>query len=333
MKVLVIGMGSVGRRHVENLLSLGVEVYAFKYRSELSNELSKQYCINIFNSLDKALDSGQDSAVIANRTDQHVSVAIAAAKKGLHLYIEKPLSHNLEGIQELKKIVGIKNLIVEIGCMMRFHPGLKLIYRLLVEKSIGTPYFARAYVGQYLPDWRPNQDYRFSYSAKEKYGGGVLLDLIHELDYLYWWFGTISDVSAFLNHISDLEIETEDVAQILLRFNNGVVAQVQMDYLSPFYRRTCEIVGSKGIITWDYNSGEVILKHQKESESRIFKQTTTFDRNTMFINHMKHFLKRIQNGSEPAVSLEDGIEVLKVALAARKSSKYRMAVRPSEILT
>lgn len=155
--------------------------------------------------------------------------------------------------------------------------------------------------------------------------------MIHELDYLYWWFGSVSDVSAFLDHVSDLEIETEDVAQVLLRFKNGLVAQVQMDYLSPFYRRTCEIVGSKGIITWDYNSGEVMLKLRGGSESRIFNQPTKFDRNTVFIDNMRHFLNRIQNEGEPAVSLEDGIEVLKVALAAHKSSKDRIAVRPSEI--
>lgn len=332
LKVLVIGAGSVGQRHIENLLSLGIEVSVFRYRSNLVDELARHYNINVFRSFNKAIDSMQDAVVIANRTDQHVSTALPAAERGLHLFIEKPLSHNLEGIKELRRIVKKKNLIVEIGCMMRFHPDLKLIHQLLLEKSIGNPYFVRSSVGQYLPDWRPDQDYRHSYSAQLKYGGGVLFDLIHELDYLYWWFGPVYDVSAFLDHVSDLEIETEDIAQILLRFENGVVAQVQMDYLSPFYRRTCEIIGSKGIITWDYNLGEVVLRVRGDPSPRIFNRTTPFDKNTMFIDHMKHFLSIIQNGGEPVVNLEDGINVLKVALAAHKSSKDRIAVRPSEIL-
>lgn len=331
LKVLVVGTGSVGRRHIENLLSFGVEVSAFRYRSEVKGELSKQYGINIFDSIKDAINSSQDAVVIANRTDQHIPVALTAAKKGLHLFIEKPLSHNLKGIGKLKSIAKSKNLVVEVGCMMRFNPNLRLIRQLLVDGAAGIPYFARVCLGQYLPDWRPEQDYRQSYSAKVKYGGGVLFDLIHELDYLYWWFGPVSDVSAFLDHISDLEIETEDIAQILLRFKNGFVAQVQLDYLSPFYRRTCEIVGSKGIIIWDYNAGEVILKIRGKSEPEIFTQPATFNRNAMFLDHMKHFLNIIQNGGEPAIGIDDGIKVLRTALAARKSSNGRRAVRPSEI--
>lgn len=332
LKVLVVGAGSVGRRHIENLLSFGVEVSAFRYRSELRDELSKQYSINVFSSLEEAFNSSQDAVIIANRTDQHIPVALNAAKKGMHPFIEKPLSHNLKGINKLQEITKANNLVVEIGCMMRFHPDLKLIHQLLLEKSIGNTYFVRASVGHYLPDWRPEQDYRHSYSAKLKYGGGVLLDLIHELDYLYWLFGPVSDVSAFLDHVSDLEIETEDIAQILLRFENGIVAQVQMDYLSPFYRRTCEIIGSKGIITWDYNSGEAKLRIRGESGPRVFNRSALFERNAMFIDHMKHFLSIIQDGGKPAVSLEEGINVLKIAIAAHKSSKERIAVRPSEIL-
>lgn len=328
-KIIVIGAGSAGRRHIENLLSLGADVSVFRYRSELSDELMSRYGIKAFKSLDEAIDSGFDSVVIANRTDLHIPVALAAARRGLHLYIEKPLSNNLIGVDELYRTVQEQSLVVEIDCIMRLHPGLKLIKQFLQECVIGKVYFARACVGQFLPKWRPNQDYRDSYSAKSAHGGGVLFDLIHELDYLYWWFGKVLDVSAFLDHVSDLEIETEDVAQLLLRFESGVVAQVQMDYLSPFYRRACEIVGSKGIITWDYNSGKVMLRVQGKEEPEFFTQPINFERNSMFIDHMNHFLNIIQNGGKPFVSLDDGIEVLKLALAARKSSKDRITVRLS----
>lgn len=325
LRALITGAGSAGVRHIENLLLLGVEVSAYRNRSELSSELSENYKIKVFKSLEEALEYGHDAVVIANRTDQHISTALLAAEKGLHLYIEKPLSHKLTGVQELQEIVKSKNLIVEIGCMMRFHPNLKLIHRLIEDDAIGVPYFARACVGQYLPDWRPGQDYRQSYSARAGYGGGVLLDLIHELDYLYWMFGRVKEVSAFIDHVSNLEIETEDIAQVLLRFDSGVVAQVEMDYLSPFYRRGCEVVGNRGIVFWDYNKGEVVLKALGESEPKVFTLPSGFERNTMFIEHMRYFLKRIQNGGDPAVSFEDGINVLKVALAARESSEKGIA--------
>jgi predicted dehydrogenase len=329
-RVLVIGAGSSGRRHIENLLSLGVKVSAFRYRSELNDELTARYGIKVFKSLDEALDSGQDAIVIANRTDQHMPVATTAAQRGIHLYIEKPLSNSLTGINELYRTIQDKALVVEVGCMMRFNPSLKLIKHFLEERVIGQVYFARACVGQYLPDWRPDQDYRQSYSAKLEHGGGVLFDLIHELDYLYWWFGHACDVSAFLDHVSDLEIETEDVVQILLRFESGIVVQVQMDYLSPFYRRACEIIGSKGMITWDYNSGEVTFRLRGESSPKIIKSDEN-DRNAMFVEHMNYFLNRIQSGGMPAVSIVDAIEILKIALAAHKSSINRRAIRPSEI--
>ena len=331
LKVLVVGTGSIGTRHIKNLLALETSVSAYSYRAERTEVLSKKYGIRAFPSVDSAFDFEPDAVVISNRPDQHMETAIAAAERGIHLYIEKPLSNSLKGIDDLKRLSESKALVIEVGCMMRFHPGLRTIKELLERDEIGKPYFARVCVGQYLPDWRPEQDYHQSYSAKSDYGGGVLFDLIHELDYLYWWFGTVSDVSSFLDHLSDLEIETEDVAQILLRFGKGLVAQVEMDYLRPFYRRDCEVVGSKGVIFWDYNSGKVTLKIKGVSEAQVFDLPVSFERNTMFVDHMKHFLNRIKNGGNPAVDLEDGINVLKVALAAHRASENRRAVKPLEI--
>lgn len=332
LKVLVVGTGSIGTRHIKNLLALKTSVSAYSYRGERGKGLSKKHGIRFFPSLESAFDSEPDAVIISNRTDQHMETAIAAAERGIHIYLEKPLSNNMNGIDDLKRLRELKSLVIEVGCMMRFHPGLRSIKELLEKNGIGKPYFARACVGQYLPDWRPEQDYHHSYSAKSDQGGGVLFDLIHELDYLYWWFGPVSDVSAFLDHVSDLEIETEDVAQVLLRFGNGLVAQVEMDYLRPFYRRDCEVVGSKGILSWDYNSGKVTLKTKEASDAQVFDQPASFERNTMFVDHMKHFLNRIKNGGNPAVGLEDGINVLKVTLAAHKASENRRAFRPSEIM-
>ena len=331
LNILVVGTGSIGTRHIKNLLSFNISVSAYSYRAERAGPLAKKYGIRVFPSIESAFDSEPDAVIICNRTDLHMETALSAARRGMHIFIEKPLSNSLEGINELRRLVESKSLFVEVGCMMRFNPGLRTIQELLERGEIGKPYFARVCVGQYLPAWSPEQDYNQSYRAKSDYGGGVLFELIHELDYLYWWFGPVSDVSAFLDRVSDLEIETEDIAQILLRFGSGLVAQVEMDYLSPFFRRNCEVVGSKGIIFWDYNSGKVTLKIKGLSEARVFDLPVSFERNTMFVDFMKHFLNRIKKGGDPAVGLEDGINVLKVALAAHRASETRRAVRPSEI--
>ena len=330
MRVLVIGVGAIGTRHIRNLLSLGTKVSAYCYRTFRAQDLSREFNIHVYNCLEQALDSDQDAVLICNRTDQHITVALAAAARGLHLFIEKPLSHSMEGVERLFMLVRERQLVVEVGCMMRFHPNLLWIRNAIREGFIGQVYFARAVVGQYLPDWRPDQDYRLSYSARHDQGGGVVLDLVHELDYLTWWFGEVEDVAALLRHLSDLEISSEDTAQILLSFRSGVMAEVHMDYLRPNFYRFAEVVGSRGMLTWNSGAGTVTLKRKRE-EVVVHKIPSKFERNSMFVDHMRHFVKRLSDPKEAAVSLAESIHVQRVALAAHLSSKSRAFVRPATV--
>lgn len=328
MRVLVVGAGSIGLRHIGNLLSIGgVEVSVYRYRTVLAEDLKKKFDVKVYDSLEGAFHAKPNAVVICNRTDQHLSVALNAAERGIHLFIEKPLSHSLKGLHRLSMIVQEQKLVVETGCMMRFHPNLLWMKNAICEGFLGDVYFARVNVGQYLPDWRPDRDYRSSYSAKREQGGGVVLDLIHELDYLSWWFGQVEDVAAILGHLSNLEINSEDVAQILLVFRSGVMAEVHMDYLRPQYSRSAEVVGSQGMLSWDYVAGTVTFK-QAKSEEVVHKVPENFDRNSMFIDHMRYFLNRLSAPKESAVSLDESIHVQRVALAAHESSKTRMFVRP-----
>ncbi|MGH9896787.1 MAG: Gfo/Idh/MocA family protein, partial [bacterium] len=201
----------------------------------------------------------------------------------------------------------------------------------LRERVIGEIYYSRVAVGQYLPDWRPGADYRLAYSSRADQGGGVVLDLTHELDYLVWWFGEVEEAAAFLGHVSNLEITSEDVAQILLRFRDGVMAQVHMDYLRPRYYRVAEIVGSLGILTWNDSSGTVTLSRSGEEEI-VHRVSPSFDRNTMFLEHMRCFLNRLSSNGAALISLEEAIRVQRVAVAAHLSCKSRAFVRPSVVL-
>lgn len=330
---LVVGAGSVGSRHIRNLLHLGAKVSVFPYRQNRDDEIrSLGMEIGVVSSLDEGFNEIPDAVVIANRTDQHIGVALAAARKGLNIFIEKPLSHSMVGLDELNELISKQRLVVEVGCMMRCHPNLIAIKRMLDEDVIGRPYFARGVVGQYLPDWRPDTDYRQSYSAHREQGGGVLLDLVHELDLLVWWFGPVVEVAAMLGYDSDLEITTESVAQIGLRFASGLLAQVHMDYLRPIYHRSIEIVGSKGQLTWEDEKGVVTLTVHRVGPKTVSIVPNGFQRNDLFLAHMSHFLSRLRDKTVPAVvPFEDGLRVEEVALSAHRSAVHRTFMRPAAL--
>lgn len=326
LRVLVVGAGSIGARHIRNLLALGVEVMVYRYRRHLLDEWSHEDGVTACSSLEEALDGRPDAVVVCNRTDQHMAIAVEAARRGCHLYIEKPLSHTLDRVDELARLVREQSLVVEVGCMLRFHPNLIALKALLAEGAVGTPYYARAFMGQYLPEWRPSQDYRDSYSAKQEQGGGVVFDLIHEIDYLTWLFGAVSEVSAFVAHLSDLQTDTEDVAEILLRFESGVLAQLHLDCLRPVAGRGCEIVGSGGLVSWDYIAGTVGHQRRGAAEPHVSRVPDGFERNAMFVDAMRHFVDRVRDGGDAAVSLEDGVNDLVIALAIHESARQGRAV-------
>ena len=336
MKILVLGTGSIGKRHIANLLSAGVQVSAYSYRASNggadANPLDSR--VNRVNDLSEALNSDVDAVVVANRTDQHMDVALQAASLKKHMFLEKPLAVSLTGTGELMQLVAQHQLVIEAGFMLRFHPNLLWIRDFLARGDLGDIMHLRAAVGQWLPDWRPGTDHRQGYGAFKATGGGVIFDLIHELDLVYWLFGTVQDVTAMTQVVPCLNIETEGIAQICLRMVSGVLAQVHLDYVRPGYGREMEIVGRHGVLRWDYIEGSVSLQKAGGLSEVVHQVPAQFERNTMFQQHMAHFLKRIRQPQMAAASsLEDSVAVLKVALAAHESSATRCFVRPQALRT
>ncbi len=326
IKVLVVGAGSIGRRHIANLLNLGVEVSCYSYRG------GSVYGAEPVTDLQAALQSDFDAVVIANKTDQHMDVAIRAAYEGKHLFIEKPIATSLAGSEELQNIVQQSSLVVEAGFMLRLHPNLLWIKQSLEQGVLGDVMYLSASVGQWLPDWRPESDYRTSYSAFRNSGGGVIFDLIHELDLVYWLTGEIAEVSAMTRNVESLAIETEAIAQVGLRLKSGVLAQVHLDYVRPAYSRRLEIVGARGILSWDYLSNKVFLTREDGTQELVHSASVGFERNNMFQSHMALFLDRIIGARAVAASpLNESIAVLKIALACHQSAESNCWVVPSEI--
>lgn len=328
MKILVVGTGSIGKRHIGNLLQLGAQVQAFSYRPE-AQTLDPR--VTRVPDLAAALASDIDAVVVANRTDQHMDVALQAARAGKHLFLEKPLAVSLDHSDELMRLVREHGLVVEAGFMLRFHPNLRWIQQHLQGGELGEVMHLRASVGQWLPDWRPGTDHRQGYGAFRATGGGVIFDLIHELDLVHWLVGPVVDVTAMTRTVACLEIETEAIAQIGLRMASGVLAQVHLDYVRPGYGRDMEVVGRRGVLIWDYVKGTVWLERVGAPPSVVHQVPDGFERNTMFCQHMTHFLQRIAQPTLPAVSpLPDAIDVLRLALASHVSSDQRRNVRPQE---
>jgi predicted dehydrogenase len=207
-----------------------------------------------------------------------------------------------------------------MGYNLRYQPGLQLVKSFLDKGRIGRVVSLRVQVGQYLPDWHPWEDYRKGYSARRDLGGGVITDLIHEIDYVRWLGGNVRRVACFADHVSRLEINTEDVAEILLDFESGAIGSVHVDYVQRVLTRGCQIIGDEGTIIWDDSASEVQLFEAKDSEWQTFRQEG-FERNDMYVAEMKHFLDCLEGRDTPVVNVEEGAEVLRIALAAREDAQ------------
>lgn len=318
--VLVAGFGSIGRRHVRNLKALGCNNFVF-YRTRQGTiddeELAQWPAVT---ELQAAMELKPRLAIVSNPSAQHVPVALAAARAGCDLFIEKPLSASLDGCDELAAIVRERKLITMIGCNFRFHPLLLQLRSEVQAGRIGQVVGARAEWGEYLPDWHPWEDHRKSYSARADMGGGVILTLIHPLDYLYWIFGPVADVHARTRAVPSLETPAgEDWADISLRFASGVQAQVHLDYLQrpPVHRLS--VWGDRGRATWDYHAGTLLWEQAGGSRDEL-RVPGTFERNEMYLAEMREFLNCVRTRRQTSVPLMDGVEVLKAALRAKAAA-------------
>ncbi len=292
MKFLVIGGGSIGKRHIKNLETIEAgEIFACDTSPERCRNIEQEFGVKTFTELETALEQKPNAALICVPTSLHLTAALAAAEKGCHLFIEKPLSHDLDGVDKLVETVKQKKLVSLVGCNMRFHPGVALMKKLLDKKSIGKVICARVQAGQYLPDWHPLEDYRKGYSASKALGGGIILDGIHEIDYIAWLMGNACRVGCFAGKISSLEIDTEDTAEILLGFESGAIVEVHLDYIQRAYARTCQIIGEEGTISWDMSEKQVKLYTADSKIWQVFPQAADYDINQMYIDEMKHFYR------------------------------------------
>jgi len=317
--ILVSGFGSIGRRHLTNLIALR-KSDTFVHSTGLG-VIPKEGLgdVRVLKNLDEALACRPDAIVVANPTSLHLDVALRAVQAGCHLFVEKPISNKIEGVDVLAKELDARKLACVVGFQYRFHPTLQKVKGWIDQGVIGRVVSAQAHWGEYLPDWHSWEDYRVSYSARNDLGGGVILTLCHPFDYLCWILGEVESVFAVGGHVSKLDLDVEDTVQVTLRFKSGVVGGVHLDYVQRPPRHTLSLVGQDGTIEWDGHSG---IARVYDASHRTWDEAAPppgFERNTMFLEEMTHFLNCIQGKEQPICTLEDGERALKIALAAKRS--------------
>lgn len=342
MKVLFAGLGSIGQRHVRNLRALmGSQVEILAYRAHGDSPvlnadmtvkhgavLESTYHIRSFSNLDDALEQKPDAVFVTNPNSLHLPVALAAAKAGCHLFIEKPLADSLDGVEELIDVVERSKRVAFVAYQFRFHPGLRWIKSLLEERRVGRLVAAHIVNGEYLPDWHPYEDYRQSHAARRALGGGALRIQTHEFDYALWLFGMPRRVYAVGGHLSGLEVDVEDSVSVLLSCEDGgnlIPVHIHLDYLQRPPQRVCDVIGDAGKIHYDFYSNQVVI-HDLHSRTTQQVQFNGFDRNQMFLEELKHFLACLRGEKEPLVDLREAVRSLRMSLCAEESLVIGAAV-------
>lgn len=319
MKFLIAGYGSIGRRHLRNLIALGEKDFILlrSHRSTLPEDEIAGYPVET--DVHAALAHKPDAVIISNPTALHLDVAIPAAQAGCAILLEKPVASAMDHIAEFRNAARDGGAKMLVGFQFRFHPTLRRAAQLLRDGAIGRPLAARAHWGEYLPNWHPWEDYRQGYAARADLGGGVILTLTHPIDYLRMLLGEVSTLWAFAGN-AGLDLPVEDTAEIGLRFTEGTVGSIHLNYLQQPPAHTLEIVGASGTLHWNNADGSLSIYDPKASAWKTELPPEGFERNWLFLDEMRNFLAVAHGEAEPVCTLEDGVRALEIALAARVSA-------------
>ena len=329
MKFLVIGVGSIGRRHAANLRALGAGTVTVTDADVARLEhVARALGVQAIPHLDAALGTGPDGVVVCTPTHLHLGMARAAVEAGAHVLVEKPLAPSLDGVERLAEAARRHGRRLYVGCNMRFHPGVATLRHGLTAGVVGR---ARSYYARFshsLPNRRPaGQDYRETYSARRAEGGGVILDGVHELDYLRWLGGEVAGVDAWAAHVSDLEMDVEDTAMVMLEFVNGAIGHVLLDFVSPAKLRGCEVMGETAVMRW--SSVGKAPEHVQVSRDvpgrppEMLFEADAYDSNDMYVDELRHFVDAVGGATTPLADLGDGTRALALALSARAAAEAR----------
>lgn len=320
----IVGLGSIGRRHLRIIKQIRPEVDVVLVRTGKGGfweeESLAEYSVT---SIREAINHGIDAAIVASPAPLHAEQAEEFVTNNVPVLVEKPLAHEKDSLNELLNMDERLKSKMLVGYTLRYSVAANFFDDFVKGGRIGQPLFAQIDCGSYLPDWRPDQDYRETASAKKKLGGGALLELSHEIDYANWFFGPFNSVIANVEYSGSLDIEVEDSADLILKSKKGFQVSVHVDFCRRPPTRTCRIHGSEGTLIWDAIANRVTwIPGKGEAEYWDFDD----ERDDMFRSQLNHFFGCVENSVLPRVRLEDGATVLHLIDAAWRSSRESRTV-------
>jgi len=328
MKYLIAGLGSIGRRHLRNLLALGEkDIVLYRTRKSTMPEDDLAEFPQETNLHDALKKYQPDAVIVSNPTAFHLDAAIPAAEMGCAILLEKPISHSMDRLDELHGIVKKHGSKVLVGFQFRFHPGLMKAKELISNGELGRLISAHVHFGEYLPAWHPWEDYRQGYAARADMGGGVIGTQSHSLDYLPWLMGRVESVWGFTAKLSDLEVDVEDTAKIGLRFEGGTLGSLHLDYNQQPPEHYFTIIGTNGTLKWNLSDGATRIYRLEKKDWDVYPLPAEWERNVMFMEQMKHFVDVVHGKASPSCSLEDGVRVMKLISAIRESQKTEKLIK------
>ena len=326
MKLAIIGLGSIGRRHLGNFHSVGVkDLAAWDSDAGARNAVLAQFPFaNVTSTLEAALD-GAAGVVVCTPPDSHLALGRMALERGAHVMVEKPLTQTLDGVEAWLRDCDAQRVRVLTAYNWRYWPPMLLAERLLKEGRIGPLRAARTEYAYHLPHHRyPGRDYRNFYMAKAAQGGGCLLDESHAIDYMRWLCGEITEVSAVVDKVSSLEMDTDDIADLTVRFASGAVGNIHMNLFAWNMHSHFELMGEAGVLQWRRFENEIRLFDPKADRWEIYPSSSQL--NDMYVEEARHFAACVRGEATPACDGWDGLKTMKVIDAARRSAAERRCV-------
>lgn len=317
---LVVGGGNMGMRHCEHLRSLYSNATIILVSTRKVNSIDASFVVN---SIELALEYKPSFAIITNAAPHHCEVAEVLIQKGIHILIEKPLSDTYQTAVNLLRLALLyPAVVVLVGYQLRYKPGFEHIQGILKNEMLGRLFYAKASIGHYLPLWRP-QNYAQTVSSKKSLGGGVLLELSHEYDYLKAIFSMPDKITCEINKVSDLEIDVEDIAFSIFHYPSGFLVHLSQNMVDQPPHRNLEIRGEKGFLKWDLRDDKIevydvtgkTMLHQYESTIKTSRE--------LYLKQIRHFVECINGKESPKVTLEDACETMMLIELAKKSAQKK----------
>jgi predicted dehydrogenase len=329
-RLLIVGCGSIGQRHLRIARGLlpNADIRILRHRT---GEAVPEFANGCMNSMEDALAFVPQAALVANPSTFHIQSAQPLAEAGIHLMVEKPISASLGDVPKLLATCSERRVVLMTAYNLRFQSSLREFRRLIRVGRVGKVMSVRCEVGQHLPSWRPGSDYRQSVSGSRALGGGALLELSHEIDYLRWIFGEVAWVHATICKQSSLEIDVEDTAHLILGFEPdhdgyNLIANLSMDFVRHDPTRQCLAIGEQGTLRWDGITGIVDLYASGTTGwEQLFVSPP--HRDESYSLEWQHFLACIAEGCAPQIDGHDGLAALRIIEAARHSAAENIPTR------